>query len=176
MNPLMSKKEQDLFLKYLKQATNYFEFGSGGSTVWALAQPNIKSITSIEADKNFAEKMQLECQTANIHWIDVGKTGAWSTPKNNLKQSEWHNYYEALKLTNVTPDLILIDGRFRVACALSCLNTDALVIIHDFLNRPHYHEVLKYYDIIESVSTLVVLKKKDIYPEVNLKDYMFDVR
>jgi len=44
----------------------------------------------------------------------------------------------------VKPDLVLIDGRFRVACFLhSLLNAEpgTRIIFDDYNNRPHYHLV-----------------------------------
>jgi predicted O-methyltransferase YrrM len=62
-------------------------------------------------------------------------------------------------------DLVFIDGRFRVACCLKCYNVikdDCLIIFDDFLNRPYYHIVLDYFDIVDNTvdNRMVVLKKK----------------
>lgn len=65
-------------------------------------------------------------------------------------------------------DLVLIDGRFRVACCLKCYNVisnDCLIIFDDFLKRPQYNIVLNYFDIIEKTkdNNMVLLKKKIIW-------------
>ena len=62
-------------------------------------------------------------------------------------------------------DLILIDGRFRVACCLKCFNKisdECIIAFDDFLDRPQYHIVLDYYEIVEKTNnnSLVFLKKK----------------
>ena len=62
-------------------------------------------------------------------------------------------------------DLILIDGRFRVACALklySVIDEHCTICFDDFLFRPRYKEALRFYDIIESTAeqSMVVLRKK----------------
>ena len=61
-------------------------------------------------------------------------------------------------------DTILIDGRFRVACALSIfpyINENTRVLFDDFMNRQNqYSEVLKYYEIVKSVNTLALLRKR----------------
>lgn len=80
-----------------------------------------------------------------------------------------------IKIKSKLIDLILIDGRFRVACCLHCYNIidkNTCIIFDDFLNRPEYHIVLDYYDIIEKTSDniMVILKKKDRDPpSVDLK-------
>ena len=62
MNPAMTGMEQEMFLKYLKNCNHYFEFGCGGSTVWACDQKNIKSITSIESIMHLQKRLNLNVQ------------------------------------------------------------------------------------------------------------------
>ena len=53
----------------------------------------------------------------------------------------------------VKPDLVLIDGRFRVACFLhSLLAADAgtPLLFDDYTNRPHYHLVEEFCPIAQS--------------------------
>jgi predicted O-methyltransferase YrrM len=62
-------------------------------------------------------------------------------------------------------DLVFIDGRFRVACCLKCfeiIKDSCLIVYDDFLNRPEYHIVLRYFDIIDKTidNRMVILKKK----------------
>jgi hypothetical protein len=75
-------------------------------------------------------------------------------------------------------DLVLIDGRFRVACCLKCYNVisnDCLIIFDDFLKRPQYNIVLNYFDIIEKTkdNNMVLLKKKDnmVIPQELIEKY-----
>ena len=67
--------------------------------------------------------------------------------------------------TNVNKfDLALVDGRFRVQCALKLLpflTSDSVVLIHDFWVRIEvYRAVLEYYDVIGYARSVVALKKK----------------
>lgn len=69
-------------------------------------------------------------------------------------------------------DLILIDGRFRVACCLKVfkqINKECFIAFDDFLDRKVYHIVLDYYDIIEKTenNSLVILRKKAGEPPSN---------
>lgn len=55
----------------------------------------------------------------------------------------------------------LIDGRFRVACALACfLRGIPAVLVHDFTTREHYAPMLEFFDIDAQVDTMVLLKAK----------------
>jgi len=51
---------------------------------------------------------------------------------------------------SVKPDLVLIDGRFRVACFLHSLlaaEPGTPILFDDYSNRPHYHLVEESYPI-----------------------------
>ena len=64
------------------------------------------------------------------------------------------------------PDLVFIDGRFRVACAISVallassrpLAAAPTVMIHDVSDeRPHYDAALAFFDVRQSAETLRVM-------------------
>ena len=170
----MSNNEKKMFRKYLNGATHYWEYGGGGSTAWASNTENIKSIVTVESDKNYCTKLKNNFQKVDIRWADIGPTGEWGTPSNRSKIETWNIYPNMWLTKSEEPDLVLIDGRFRVACALTVLlNSDKpYVIIHDFNNRPQYNCILMFYDLVESVDTLVVLKKKNIYNKDSAKSLL----
>lgn len=66
----------------------------------------------------------------------------------------------------VTADVVLIDGRFRVAVALKSLwhiHAASVVLVHDWTSRAaEYGRILKYYDIVGSVDTLIILSRKRV--------------
>lgn len=57
MKPHLRNEDIPLFMKYLNKCTNYFEFGSGGSTYVASELDNIKNIYSVESDQNWINKL-----------------------------------------------------------------------------------------------------------------------
>jgi hypothetical protein len=145
--------------KYLSKATNYLEYGSGGSTKYVKKFNNIKKIKSIESDKKFSEKIRLECPYANVKYVDIGRTREFGNPVDRISINKWpdysNNYSDEF-------DVVLIDGRFRVACLLDILRKKGspTIIFHDFNNRPKYHIIKQFVDIIDSADSLVVLKVK----------------
>ena len=65
--------------------------------------------------------------------------------------------------------VVIIVGRFRVACCLKCfevVSPECRIVFDDFLTRPYYHAILEFYEIVEKTEDecLVVLKKKDVTP------------
>ena len=94
-----------------------------------------------------------------------GYPGKNSTLTQHKKYSDYMQNLTKEEQQNI--DLILIDGRFRVACCLKCfdiINIDCLIDFDDFLDRPQYHVILNYYDIIEKTedNRMVILKKKSL--------------
>ena len=71
----------------------------------------------------------------------------------------------AMDKANVTKlDVALVDGRFRVQCALKLLpylHSDSVLLMHDFWIRYNFFkDVLKYYDVIGYARSAVAFKKK----------------
>jgi hypothetical protein len=148
-----------MFKRYVSYATKYSEFGSGGSTVYVDGCPNIKEIVSIESDDVFAKKVSSKCNRTEVRHIDIGPAYNWGHPSDTSTKPRWPNYSRA---DIGTPDLILVDSRFRVACILQvCLShSNSILIVHDFWNRSEYHCVLPFLDVIDRVDSLLVAKVK----------------
>ena len=172
MNPAMSPDEKTLFKKYLNNAINYFEFGMGGSTVWANETPDIKKIVCVESNAAWLEKVTNHCKSTkiitNLINYPVGDFGYPLTILKKLQVSEtekllWESYSKAINKTNELYDLVLVDGRFRVACALSAytnLHNEGFLLVHDYANRTNYHSIEKFFEKIEEVENLACLRKK----------------
>lgn len=168
--PVLLNRDYELLLKYLKMGKNCFEFGSGYSTVWISKLDNIGKIISVENDKIWYDKItelvkkEGVYNIVSIKYVDTDSDGSsWGTPKSqNL--IKWKNYYTSYQ-PEYKSNVIYIDGRFRVSCALDLvckIDTSTYVFIDDFKNRYYYHVVLKYYDIHDCGKLAVVLVKKHI--------------
>lgn len=170
MEPLLAVRDKKMFYKYLDKATIYFEYGSGGSTYQASIRNNINKIYSVESDLQWFLKVNKNviCDKLNLIYVDLqtarntyGGPGPCCTDQDKILYSSQIKSVSS----NSKIDLILIDGRFRVACCLKCfdiINNDCLIAFDDFLNRKEYHIVLQYYDIVEQTkdNIMVILKKK----------------
>jgi len=187
MEPYFTINDKNMFYKYLDKSSIYFEYGSGGSTYQASIRNNIKKIYSVESDLEFHNKLKLILKDkTNIDFIynemDT-KPKTWGYPGPNSTRMQKINYSNHIRLLNKNIskniDLVLIDGRFRVACCLKCfdiINNDCLIVFDDFFIRPYYHIVLNYYDIVDKTKDekMVILKKKlniSSIPEKLIKKY-----
>lgn len=186
--PHMSDRELCLFEKHTRTGKNVVEYGSGGSTFYFLKRN--KKVISIENNESFFLFMKTinvikRSKHLNFQYVDTGKSLSWGRPENTIKMENWPKYYkiawEDLHLS--FPDIIFIDGRFRVMCALEAINyisLDTIIIIHDFSSREYYYDILNYFEIIDQVDALVILKKKHTIDLVQLAEskslYKYDYR
>ena len=158
--PLMSSNELKAFLYFMKPEKIYFEFGSGGSTNIA-SYFKVKTY-SVESDKKWHEKLKNNGIIANYSF---NSTFA-GYPGNDTNINDWKKYIQAYK-KEYNADIIFIDGRFRVACALdifSKIRFNTSVLIHDYETRYQYHILEKYYIKIETWDTLALFIKN---PNIN---------
>lgn len=133
-----------IFRREAERARCYGEYGMGLSTRWMLE--NTKALvvavdTSKEWVDSVSEKFPDEPRL-DAGWIDVGAVGDWGYPKSYHARGNFHQYREYIWRGDVKPDLVLIDGRFRVACFLQSMisaRAGARVIFDDYTDRPHYH-------------------------------------
>ncbi|WP_052012594.1 tetratricopeptide repeat protein [Pectobacterium betavasculorum] len=167
--PRMSEKETQLFERYVKKATRYFEFGSGGST--KLATRNNVEVFGVESDKIWVETLKIEVgPLCKVEYVDIGPTKAWGYPVDDTHRDKFPHYSEAILQYDRAFNFILVDGRFRVACALNAIKhtlenqkniADTVIFIHDFWDRPDYHVVLDFLDTSEKAETAGAFKIKD---------------
>jgi hypothetical protein len=176
----MSNVEVDLFKDALNCAEHYLEYGAGGSTRLAAGADGVVSIKSVESDPDFINEMLRDDlaikeaeRSGKLQFItvNVGETGAWGHPQSTLKSHLWPQYVLCPYTFDYSPDLVLIDGRFRVACALcSALQApEATVLIHDYPPRKQYHVIEKFFEIERRVDTIVVCKRRSRIDEAQLK-------
>jgi len=179
----MSDGERALFVRTLAKATHYMEFGSGGSTLLAVRSP-AKLILSVESDPDWINKIRGHPEIADavarqrlfLTHADIGPVGEWGRPADETRKAEWPHYYtDAFFATDILFDLILIDGRFRVGCALAaaaCAAESATILIHDYALRSNYYLVEKFFDIEETHESLYVLRRRKT---INLRSFYMEV-
>jgi hypothetical protein len=186
MEPLLKKNDKKLFYDYLDKAKIYFEYGSGGSTYQANSRSNIQKIYSVESDKEWHNKLKNIIKTNKVQYIYNEMNtlpNSWGYPGDNCSDLEKINYSDQIKKLSKEEqnniDLVLIDGRFRVACCLKLfdiVNNDCVIIFDDFFPRKNYNIVLNYYNIIDKTidNNMVILKKKkgiNLIPKELIKQY-----
>ena len=151
------------------------EFGCGGSTAEWL-RLGVERVVSIESDAAWVTELRehpelagaLASKQLTLVHANVGPTGDWGAPKGEMQR--WPGYWSRIwELPGVSAaDLVFVDGRFRVACALNAALHVAVgvpIVMHDFSGRPHYHAVLEHLDVVALAGSLAVLQRRaDVDP------------
>lgn len=156
--------EAEFIREAYAKAERIVEYGSGGSTL--LAAELGKPVLSVESDRNWADMINARLadnfasvQAQVIH-VDIGKTGSWGKPVGTKGFRNYSAYALAVwDRVTTAPDLVLIDGRFRLACfcaTLMRMTRPTRVIVDDFEGRPAYAPMLKLADPVLSVGRLRV--------------------
>ena len=174
--PVMTLKELKAFCYFMKPGNIYFEFGAGGST--NVASYYKMKIYSVESDTKWHKLLKDNNIKANYITVDL-KARSLGHPGKETNIEDWKKYIQAYK-KEYNADIILIDGRFRVACGLDIFNkirNDTVVLIHDYTNRKEYHILENYYVKIETWDTLVSFVKRpniSLIPEIIYNKYLKD--
>ena len=145
------------FCELAREAKVYLEYGCGQSTVW-MANNTEALVFSVETDSSWIDAVrgsidQKRLETVQLHHINLGETGDWGQPKNYDYMDRFENYPMGFwARVYPEPDLILIDGRFRVACFLATLlnaKIDSVIVFDDYVDRGSYHVVEKFVPLAE---------------------------
>lgn len=126
------------------------EYGSGGSTLLAADIPD-KRIYTVENDRAWIDRLHAwfvghpPASMPLLHHADVGPTRQWGHPVDETAFRLWPAYVQAIwdHPDFLAPDVVLVDGRFRLACLLTAaLRTQKplAVLVDDYIDRPGYHE------------------------------------
>lgn len=134
----------DLLRDALSDANVFLEYGSGTSTEFVVGHFGCQ-VRSIETDPEYADKVRQKVGTeAEIVHIDIGPIGSWGYPLTYSHANMFDSYFDAGFAGGFSPDVVLIDGRFRIACFLTSLLRTApgtRIVFDDYTVRGRYHIV-----------------------------------
>lgn len=152
MQPYLEERWR-LFRTSLEGVSRYLEFGSGLSTEFA-AQETHAQIVSVETDACWADRIEnkLGGRVTVLH-VDLGPVGDWGRPLDYSRRGDFPKYLETGFEKMQSPELVLIDGRFRVAAFLTTLlrsEPGTIIVFDDYPPRPAYHIVEDFVDPVET--------------------------
>jgi hypothetical protein len=174
------------FLETLKGSKRYLEFGTGGSTY--LAAKHGIEFAAVDSDPYFLKSVRKKIRDAGLErpvgqtyrHADIGLTGGLGFPLGLRQPSErrlekFRRYSdpppESLE-GGRTPDFVLVDGRFRVACVLKSLRmlqhqSGWTIAMDDYGDRPHYDVITDFAEIDQLIGgrMAVMTSTKAFTPE-----------
>jgi hypothetical protein len=171
------------FAARLPKARVYLEYGSGGSTI--VAAKSGARFTSVDSDPFFLRAVENKITSefgrlnGDLIYCNIGITGFWGIPifkrPSAGRRKRWKRYPLAPwggHDASFLPDLVLIDGRFRVACALATIKylsnkVPFEILVDDYGDRAEYREIEKYAELSSMQGRMAVFKPKS---DANLDD------
>lgn len=173
--PRMTDRELDVYTGLLAGARTVVEYGTGGSTLLALGA-GVPRLVSVESDLGWIGMLrevpaiaeaERQGRLTFVH-VDIGRVGKWGKPVDGSGAARYAAYASAPWSHCEVPDVVFVDGRFRVACALEAIlrsDGNTKIAFHDFWKRPQYHVVLPFVDCIDRVDSLAVFKRLTSFNE-----------
>jgi hypothetical protein len=179
LHPRMSAPEIKMLRELALKSRCVTEFGIGGSTS-LFVRSGAEMVVSVESDARWIEAVLAQDNLSDalahrrviVEHVDLGPVRAWGYPANLDKIDAWPTYSRApwpvWDRMAQTPDLVLVDGRFRVACCARTAEflierrvSDALILVHDVTSkRAGYQRIFDFMDEIRSTETLFLLRCK----------------
>jgi len=167
------------FASAIEDVEAYLEYGSGGSTV--TAQKFARILVSVDSDKDvlravrskLLQRPALSAVKPRLTPADIGLTKEWGYPvfsrKTRERINKWKNYAQApwvyLNSHLIQPNMIVVDGRFRVACTLESLlnladDSKCKILVDDYFDRQHYRVIEKFADLVDMKGRMALFVKK----------------
>ena len=141
--------DDELFREVIEQAGVYAEYGCGASTIWVAGHTRAR-ILSIDSSELWLDKVRQSCSDGarvSLHHADVGTIGDWGRPIGYDRSDNFSDYTDWIWNQGLAPDVVLVDGRFRVCCFLTSLvnaRKGTHLVFDDYNDRPHYHFVERF--------------------------------
>lgn len=176
----MSPAERARLDAELRRASAYFELGMGGSSLMAV-RAGVAQMVSIDSDGAWVEAVRAHPEIApraadgsvSLLHSDIGPVADWGRPADRSTVRKWSAYlstgWAEWARRGTMPDLVLVDGRFRVACCLSVAVVAAglaaeqapTVLLHDVDDkRAYYRDALELLEQVDAVETLLVMRPR----------------
>lgn len=154
--PHVAKYLQNLYSK----GGVILEYGTGGSTLLALEAHEKNVVFGCETDPRWLARLSMEVAVRGLAsrfvpvYQDIGATREWGRPC--FESQAWDSErgmafvrapmlpWLLMERRKLSPDVILIDGRFRVASFIASFvsaTQPVAILFDDYVDRPAYHVV-----------------------------------
>ena len=185
--PMMRNVEIRFLDEVLSKADAYLEFGIGNSTLFALDHKNLGCVKGIESSKSWIEMVARDPSISaavakgrlELVHVNIGPTKEHGYPEGDSDKVKWKDYSSQTFSScgkAAQHRVVLVDGRFRVACFLKMLKSMApedlkrtQILIHDY-DRQKYHVVEEFAELVESRERLALFHGKPDVSEVRLQE------
>jgi len=133
-----------MFEEMISKSSHYLEYGSGLSTIYAANKTNA-SIYSVDTSAIWRDWVKSKVsREITLSFVNLGEVKNFGRPKSYNFYNSFYSYANSPFDAGFNPDLILIDGRFRVFVFCTVLlraKAGTFIIFDDYVSRDNYHIV-----------------------------------
>lgn len=147
LEPHMDVETLGVFRELVSKSRVYVEYGCGGSTAMAFRESAAK-IISVDTDPWWVQFVfnfiPGDASRLDACHVDVGEVDDWGFPRSQDADGQVYCSWPWSRTNSA--DLVLIDGRFRVACLMKTLLSAEVgtpIIFEDYHGRDFYNAVEK---------------------------------
>jgi hypothetical protein len=147
LTPWLDPEGLEVFRQCLADCKDYVEYGCGRSTLFALSQSTSR-VVAVESCPGWAREIQVaaahHAARLDLVSVDIGEVGPFGSPVDYSRRGAFWTYIDSPWRRAKAADLVLVDGRFRVACfcrSLLAAPPHCTLLFDDYLNRRQYHVV-----------------------------------
>jgi hypothetical protein len=161
------------YLKINPQGLDILGYGTGGSTFLFSDNPS-NFVFACETSAQWLDHVTAEMKSLGrynflpLH-MNIGSTISWGQPTSFARQC--HLFEKAVTFPSAkcielgfSPDFILVDGRFRVACFIEALRVgkdDSLILVDDYFDRKEYHVIEELCGVKRKIGRAALFCKAD---------------
>ena len=154
------------FVKLVANARVYGEYGVGLSTQY-VHDHGTATILAVDSSRHWIATVGArlsQTSRVDLRWVDLGETGAWGRPLSYGARARFIDYVTSIWTRGEKPDLVLIDGRFRVCCLLiSLLRADpGTMIVFDDYSRPKYRLIEEFVPVLNDTGRQAIIRVPEI--------------
>lgn len=141
--------DDQMFKEIIVDAGTYAEYGCGASTIW-VANNTSCAILGVDSSDVWLDNVRKSCADTSklsLHHCNMGKVGDWGRPVSYDRWEHFADYTDWIWTQRASPDVILVDGRFRICCFLTSLmnaKKGARILFDDYMDRPPYHYIERF--------------------------------
>lgn len=148
--PYMPAEETEALRRFLSTADSFLELGAGASTVLAM-DTGVRVITTIDTDGPLLDILEnrfnllgdSKKREFRAVLVDTRYAGKWGYPLGSRGNAFANNYLQAVRDSPLA-DLVLIDGRFRLASFIEIarrVSKPTTILWDDYASRGGYHAI-----------------------------------
>lgn len=147
--------------RFINGGVNVFEWGSGESTIWMAQRCN--SVVSIEHNSGYYPLFKPR-MPSNVDYKFIEPNIPFENPADGSYE-QLKNYVDSIRAFPNRFDVVVIDGRARVACAQAAAETqrdDCIFLMHDWglPTRESYYLSLLWFNVVAVDNTLALMHKR----------------